>query len=82
LVRVEVRISLKRGVLDAEGASTMRAMEILGFKDVRKVNVAKTFVLEFEGAESAARSRAEEVCKVLLANPVIHDYRIDVLTKE
>ena len=77
-----MRISLKRGVLDAEGASTMRAMEILGFKDVRQVNVAKTFVLEFEGAEAAAMARAEEVCKVLLANPVIHDYRIDVMKKE
>jgi phosphoribosylformylglycinamidine synthase len=77
-----VRVSLKRGVLDAEGASTMRAMEILGFRDVRKVNVSKTFVLEFEGAESAARARAEEVCKVLLANPVIHDYRVEVMKAE
>lgn len=81
LIRVEVRVSLKRGVLDAEGASTMRAMEILGFKDVRKVNVAKTFVLEFEGGEAVAKARAEEVCKVLLANPVIHDYRIEVVKK-
>ena len=83
MVKVEVRISLKRGVLDAEGASTLKAMEILGFKDVRRVNVAKSFVLEMETAgEPAARARAEEVCRALLANPVIHDYKIEILKTE
>ena len=82
MVKVEVRISLKRGVLDAEGASTLKAMEILGFRDVRRVNVAKTFVLELEGAEPSVRARAEEVCKALLANPVIHDYRIEIMKPE
>jgi phosphoribosylformylglycinamidine synthase len=82
LVKVEVRISLKRGVLDAEGASTLKAMEILGFKDVRRVNVTKTFVLELEAPEPAARTRAEEVCRALLANPVIHDYKIDIIKAE
>ncbi len=82
MVKVEVRISLKRGVLDAEGASTLKAMEILGFRDVRRVNVAKTFVLDLDAGEGAARERAEEVCRALLANPVIHDYRIEVVRAE
>ena len=82
MVKVEVRVSLKRGVLDAEGASTLKAMEILGFRDVRRVNVAKTFVLDLDAGEGSARDRAEEVCRALLANPVIHDYKIEVVRAE
>jgi phosphoribosylformylglycinamidine synthase len=77
MVVAEVRIELKRGVADPEGANTRKALELLGFGGVSAVSSVKTWVIRLDEKDAkAARGRVEEMCKRLLSNPVIHNYSI------
>ncbi|HTT14220.1 MAG TPA: phosphoribosylformylglycinamidine synthase subunit PurS [Thermoplasmata archaeon] len=72
-VRIEVRVELKPGVLDAEAESIEKSLSLLGIRDVTRVATARIYDLEFRGVSSAeARRRADEAVARLLANPVIH----------
>lgn len=79
MVRVRVEVHLKKGVTDPEGENVNKALKLLGFSGVRGVHSAKLFLIDL-GEEDAegARTAAEEMCRRLLANPVIHDYSITV----
>jgi phosphoribosylformylglycinamidine synthase len=79
MYRAEVRIALKRGVADPEGKNTHKALELLGFEGVREVKAERLFAMTLEAPdERAARQRVDEMCRRLLANPVIHAYDIRV----
>lgn len=79
MIRVKVYVTLKRGVLDPQGETVRGALESLGFVGVQDVRIGKFMVISLNGAsrEEAAR-RVEEMCKRLLANPVIEDYRFEL----
>ena len=78
-MRARVEIHLKRGVADPEGDNVSKALRLLGFTDVGHVRSVKVYEIEIHERGSAkARRAVEEMCRKLLANPVIHDYRIDV----
>ncbi len=83
-IEVDVTIKLKHGVTDPEGENTKKALSLLGFKNVRSVKTMKTFRIEIEpekesGDEEKVKHEVEEMCRKLLANPVIHDYEINVV---
>jgi len=72
-VRVEIRVELKPGVMDAEAASIEKSLTLLGIGGVRRVSTARIYDLEFSGvSELEAKKRAQEAVDRLLANPVIH----------
>jgi phosphoribosylformylglycinamidine synthase PurS subunit len=72
-VRMEVRIELKPGVLDAEAESVEKSLTLLGMPTIPKVGTARIFDLEFRGVTvREARRLAQEAVDRLLANPVIH----------
>ena len=74
---VLVEIFLKKGVADPEGDATFKALKLLGFAGATAVRSAKLFRISLsEGDAAKARAEVEEMCRKLLANPVIHDYRI------
>lgn len=74
-----MEVRLKAGVTDPEGDNVRKALKLLGFEGVRGVHSAKVFVIDLEArTASAARAQVEEMCGRLLANPVIHDFAIDV----
>ncbi len=74
-VRLEIR--LKPGITDPEGSNTLKALNLLGFKEATAVRTAKVFEIDLQGVGQAkAEALAQEMCRKLLANPVIHDYRI------
>ena len=76
-----MEILLKKGVADPEGDATLKALKLLGFSKVSAVHSAKRFVIRLDEADAAkAKAEAEEMCRRLLANPVIHAYRIEVQT--
>lgn len=75
-MKAEVRIELKKGVADPEGDNTRKALALLGFSEVKGVKSIKVFEIEMKGAEKAIRGRVEEMCQRLLANPVIHNYKV------
>jgi len=73
----EVRVRLKKGVADPEGANTKKALELLGFSEVTGVESSRCFSISLgTDDESHAREQVERMCQNLLANPVIHDYDV------
>ena len=79
MYKATVTIKLKKGVLNPEGRTIQRALNFLGFNEVKEVNTYKMIDIVMEGEnEEKVREKVEEMCKKLLANPVIHDYEIKV----
>jgi phosphoribosylformylglycinamidine synthase subunit PurS len=71
--RIEVRVELKPGVLDAEAESIQKSLGLLGIPSVERVTTARIYDIEFTGVSAAeARRLADEAVERLLANPVIH----------
>jgi phosphoribosylformylglycinamidine synthase len=78
-MRAIVTIRFKDGVLDPEAVAIGRALEGLGFAEVRAVRRRKVIELELAGNDpTAARARVEAMCEQLLANPVIESYGIEI----
>jgi len=76
--KAEVRIQLKPGVMDAEGETVQKSLQLLGFP-VKSVDSVKAYEIEIEAkSEDEARKKADQMCKRLLANPVIQDYSIEI----
>lgn len=72
-VRIEVRVELKPGVVDAEAESVAKSLALLGLRSLTAVSTARVFVLTFAGLTVAqAENAAREAVDRLLANPVIH----------
>ena len=79
MYKATVTIKLKKGVLNPEGRTIQRALNFLGFNEVKEVNTYKMIDIVMEGeSEENVKEKVEEMCKKLLANPVIHDYEIKV----
>ena len=79
-MRVRVLVRLRPGIMDVQGAAVQRALVGLGFGDLRDLRVGKVVDVEVDAPnESAARARVDEMCKKLLANPVLEDYSIETI---
>ena len=78
MVVAEIRIELKPGVADPEGKNTKKALELLGFNDIKGVRSIKMFEIEMDADPDVARRECEEMCRRLLANPVIQKFRVDL----
>ncbi len=78
MAKALVYVTFKAGVLDPQGEAVRDALYSLGFKGVTDVRVGKFIEI---GLENSTRVRAdlERMCQELLANPVIEDYRIEVV---
>lgn len=79
MVVAEIIIELKKGVADPEGMNTKKALKLLGW-EVDDVKSGKIFEIDLGDkiSEDEARKEAEEMCKKLLANPVIQTYDISI----
>jgi len=79
MVTAEVKIELKEGVADPEGMNTEKTLKLLGW-DIEKVETGKLFEIDLGEniSEEEARDEVEEMCKKLLANPVIQTYEIEI----
>jgi phosphoribosylformylglycinamidine synthase subunit PurS len=78
-MRYEARVEITHlpGILDPQGATIERALPALGYDNVSEVRVGKSIRLVLEADdESGARAQVEEMCRRLLANPVIEAYDI------
>ena len=76
-MKIKVVETLKNGVLDPQGKAIQQPLNGMGFPEVESVRQGKYFDLEInENDETKAKSKAEEMCKKLLANLVIEDFKI------
>ena len=78
-MKARVYITLKPGLLDAQGKTIKSALESLGFKGVQDVRIGKYVEIELNhGSSSSAKRDVERMCKKLLTNPIIEAYRVEV----
>ena len=78
-MKIRVHITLKSGVLDPQGKAISNALGSLGFDGVNDVRQGKFIELDIaETDETRARDSVDSMCRKLLANTVIEDYRIDL----
>lgn len=75
---IEIRIELKKGVADPEGRNTQKTLESLGFEGISSVKTVKLFEVELDAPADKAAAMGEEMCRKLLANPVIQNYSVTV----
>lgn len=76
-MKVRVYVSLKNGVLDPQGRAIYHAIEGLGINGVNDVRAGK--MIELDVDDSVSDDQLETMCKQLLANMVIENYRIERL---
>lgn len=76
---VEVKISLKKGMLNPEASTIQRALALLGYEvqDTDTIDIVK-FTME-EDSQDAVEKEVDDMCQRLLCNPVIHDYKINIV---
>ncbi|OGX29169.1 MAG: phosphoribosylformylglycinamidine synthase [Omnitrophica WOR_2 bacterium RIFCSPHIGHO2_02_FULL_67_20] len=78
-MRAHVYVTLKPGLLDAQGKTIKSALESLGFKGVKEVRVGKYLELDLNhGGTKAAKRDVARMCQKLLANPVVETYQIAI----
>ena len=76
-MKISVIITLKKDVLDPQGKVIHQALEGMGFNSVKEVRQGKYFEIEVkEDDPKKAKSLVDEMCKKLLANLVIENYKI------
>jgi phosphoribosylformylglycinamidine synthase len=74
-----VLVRLKPGILDVQGAAVQRALGGLDFGDVHNLRVGKLVEVDVDATDpERARARVDEMCRRLLANPILEDYTIEV----
>ena len=77
-MKVIVIVTPKETVLDPQGAAVREAMRHLGFSAARDVRIGRYLEIELEGDAWAQEPKLRELCRDLLSNPVIEDYRLEM----
>lgn len=76
-MKISVIITLKKDVLDPQGKVIHQALDGMGFNDINEVRQGKYFEIDTkESDQKKAKEKVEEMCKKLLANLVIENYKI------
>ena len=76
-MKISVIITLKKDVLDPQGKVIHQTLDGMGFDDIAEVRQGKYFEIDTkENDPSKAKDKVEDMCKKLLANLVIENYKI------
>lgn len=78
-MKATVTVYPRREILDPQGKAIRDALGRIGFEGVESVRAGKSFEIELAGDDRDAAGRTlDEMCKKLLANPVVEDYEIEL----
>ena len=76
-MKISVIITLKKDVLDPQGKVIHQTLDGMGFDNISEVRQGKYFVIDTkDNDKKVAENKVEEMCKKLLANLVIEDFKI------
>jgi phosphoribosylformylglycinamidine synthase PurS subunit len=79
-MKARITVTLKSGVLDPQGRAIANALNSLGFANVEDVRQGKLIEVQLKAAsEEQARAELDAMCKQLLANTVIENYRVELI---
>ncbi len=79
-MKAHVWVMLKSTVLDPQGQTIQQALASLGYTQVRDVRQGKFFVLQLDGtSREEAQKQIERIAREVLTNPVIEEFRFEIL---
>ena len=79
-MKAKIYVTLKPGLLDAQGKTVKSALDSLGFKGVKDVRMGKYIEIDLNGAKAAsAKKDVERMCEKLLSNTIIENYHIELM---
>ncbi len=80
-MKAKVYVTLKPSVLDPQGKAIHHSVELLGFEKINDIRQGKYFEIALDAAlsDAEAKDAAERIAKDVLANPVIEDYRVEIV---
>ena len=74
-MKLRIFVTLKNGVLDPQGKAIHKALDSLGFAGINDVRAGK--LIELDVADDTSDASVDEMCRKLLANTVIENYRVE-----
>ena len=78
-MKIKVFVTPKKNVLDPQGVAVGHALESLGLRGLKESRVGKVIELDVDGADTPQfRAQLDKICRDLLSNPVIEDYRYEI----
>tara|TARA_B100000700_G_C14373706_1_gene547202 strand:+ start:43 stop:285 length:243 start_codon:yes stop_codon:yes gene_type:complete len=78
-LKISIIVTLKKEVLDPQGKVVNQTLKNMGYENIKNVRQGKHFEIEINESDKAkAKILSEEICKKLLANMVIEDYKINL----
>jgi phosphoribosylformylglycinamidine synthase len=78
--QIKVIVTLKPSLLDAQGRVVKDALGNMGYAGVEQVRIGKYIEMEVEGEGAELDTKIKEMCDRLLVNPVIENYRYEVIS--
>ena len=76
-MKIKAIVTLKKSVLDPQGTVIQQTLDGMGFNNINNIRQGKFFEIDIdEKDQKKAEEKVEEMCKKLLANLVIEDYKI------
>lgn len=80
-MKAKVYVTLKPSVLDPQGKAIQHSIESLGYKGIVDVRQGKYFEITLDGTvdDSDAHLAAQKIAKEILTNPIIEDYRVEII---
>ena len=81
LMKVQIVVKLKDGVLDPQGQAIQRSLKKLGHKEISRVRQGRYFELEIDDQDQSVVTRlSEQIAADVLSNPIIEDFEIRQIT--
>ena len=80
MYQAKVYVTFKPSVSDPQGLTVKGGLEMLGFSSIKQVRMGKYMEIILDAVDQArAQALVTEMCRKLLANPVIEDYRFEIV---
>ena len=80
-MKAKVYVTLKSGILDPQGKAIQHSVQLLGYNNIADIRQGKYFEVSLDDSinEADAQTAAERIAQDVLANPVIEDYRVEIV---
>lgn len=76
----KIKVTLRKSILDPQGKAVEHSIQSLGFKNIVDTRIGKFVELKINtNSDEEARIITDDICKKLLANPVMEDYEFEVV---
>ncbi|MBO8137167.1 MAG: phosphoribosylformylglycinamidine synthase subunit PurS [Desulfotomaculum sp.] len=80
MYQAKIYITLKQSVLDPQGSAVTKSLHAMGYENVKDVRVGRYLVVDVDApSKEAAGEQVHDMCRKLLANPVIEDYTFELV---